>query len=68
MRDQTRTFVRGISPRDALIREAKGTDLPGRVCTDLDSLAGSWVDVPGFDEAIEARAGSTRRTGGENSE
>jgi hypothetical protein len=55
MRDQTRTFVRGISPRDALIREAKGTDLPGRVCTDLDSLAGSWVDVPGFDEAIEAQ-------------
>jgi tRNA(fMet)-specific endonuclease VapC len=61
MRDQTRTFVRGISPRDALIREAEGTDLPGRVCTDLDSLAGSWVDVPGFDEA--SRPGPGRRGG-----
>lgn len=41
--------------RDALIREAEGTDLPGRVFTDLDSLAGSWVDVPGFDDAIQAQ-------------
>ena len=41
--------------RDALIREAEGTDLPGRVYTDLDALAGSWVEVPGFDEAIQAQ-------------
>jgi len=25
------------------------------VYTDLDDLAGSWVDVPGFDEAIQAQ-------------
>ena len=41
--------------RSALIREAEGTDLPERVYTDLDALAGSWVDVPGFDEAIQAQ-------------
>jgi hypothetical protein len=41
--------------RSALIREAEGTGLPERVYTDLDDLAGSWVDVPGFDEAIEAQ-------------
>jgi ribbon-helix-helix CopG family protein len=41
--------------RDALIREAEGTGLPERVYTDLDDLAGSWVDVPGFDEAIQAQ-------------
>jgi len=41
--------------RDALIREAEGTDLPERVYTDLDALAGSWVDAPGFDDAIQAQ-------------
>jgi hypothetical protein len=41
--------------RDALVREAEGTDLPARVYTDLDALAGAWVDVPGFDEAIAAQ-------------
>ena len=41
--------------RDALIREAVGTDLPERIYTDLDALVGSWVDVPGFDDAIEAQ-------------
>jgi hypothetical protein len=41
--------------RDALIREAEGTDVPERVYTDLDALAGTWVDVPGFDDAIEAQ-------------
>ena len=41
--------------RNALIREAEGTGLPERVYTDLDDLAGSWVDVPGFDEAIQAQ-------------
>jgi len=41
--------------RSALIREAEGTGLPERVYTDLDDLAGSWVDVPGFDEAIRAQ-------------
>jgi hypothetical protein len=40
--------------RDSLIREAEGTDLPARY-TDLDALAGSWVDVPGFDDAIQAQ-------------
>jgi hypothetical protein len=41
--------------REALSTEAEGTGLPGRVYADLDSLAGSWVDVPGFDEAIQAQ-------------
>ena len=41
--------------RDALIKEADGLDLPGRVYTDLDALAGSWVDVPGFDAAVGAQ-------------
>jgi hypothetical protein len=41
--------------REALIREAEGTDVPDRMYTDLDALVGSWVDVPGFDEAIEAQ-------------
>lgn len=41
--------------RNALIREAEGAGLPERVYTDLDDLAGSWVDVPGFDEAIQAQ-------------
>jgi hypothetical protein len=41
--------------RDALIREAEGRDLPGRVYTDLDALAGLWVDVPGFDDAMQAQ-------------
>ena len=41
--------------RDALVREAEGTSEPGRVYTDLDALAGSWVDVPGFDDAIQSQ-------------
>jgi hypothetical protein len=41
--------------REALIREAEGTDVPERVYTDLDSLVGSWVDVPGFDDVIQAQ-------------
>jgi hypothetical protein len=41
--------------REALIREAEGADLPERVYADLDALAGSWVDVPGFDDAIQAQ-------------
>ena len=41
--------------RDALIREAEGADVPERIHTDLDALAGSWLDVPGFDDAIEAQ-------------
>ena len=28
---------------------------PERVYTDLDALAGSWIDVPGFDDAIQAQ-------------
>jgi hypothetical protein len=42
------------TPARRPIREAEGTDLPERVYTDLDALAGSWVDVPGFDDAIQA--------------
>ena len=30
-------------------------DLPTRVYTDLDAVAGSWVHIPGFDDAIEAQ-------------
>lgn len=41
--------------RNALIREAGSAGLPERVYSDLDALAGSWVDVPGFDEAIRAQ-------------
>jgi hypothetical protein len=41
--------------RGALIREAEGTGLPERVHIDLDALVGSWVDVPGFDDAIRAQ-------------
>lgn len=41
--------------RAALIREAEGTDVPERVYSDLDALAGSWVDDPGFDAAIQAQ-------------
>ena len=41
--------------RDALIREAEGADVPERVYADLDVLVGSWVDVPSFDDAIEAQ-------------
>jgi hypothetical protein len=41
--------------RDAPIREAEGTDVRERVYTDLDDLVGSWVDIPGFDDAIEAQ-------------
>lgn len=41
--------------RNALIREAESAGLPERVYGDLDALAGSWVDVPGFDEAIKAQ-------------
>jgi hypothetical protein len=41
--------------RDALIREAEEPDVPERVYTDLDALVGSWVDVPGFEDAIGAQ-------------
>lgn len=41
--------------RDALIKEAEGPELSGRAYTDLDTLAGAWVDVPGFDDAIQAQ-------------
>ena len=41
--------------RAALIREAEGTDVPERVYSDLDGLAGSWVDDPSFDAAIQAQ-------------
>jgi hypothetical protein len=41
--------------RAALDREAEGTGVPERVYSDLDALAGSWVDDPSFDAAIQAQ-------------
>jgi hypothetical protein len=41
--------------RDALIREAAVVEPSTRIHTDLDPLAGTWVDDPGFDEAIRAQ-------------
>jgi plasmid stability protein len=41
--------------RRALIREAGVADLEARLYTDLDALAGRWVDDPGLDEAIRAQ-------------
>src|SRR5712691_10998200 len=41
--------------REALIREAEGTNVPERLYTNLDALAGSWVEDPGFDEALHAQ-------------
>jgi plasmid stability protein len=40
--------------RGALIREA-GVVEPSQLYTDLDALAGTWVDDPGFDETIRAQ-------------
>jgi hypothetical protein len=54
--------------RDSLIREAEGTDLPGPVYIDLDALAGSWVDVLGFDETIQAEDRVDEARCGENSD
>ena len=41
--------------REALIREAGVAEPSGRLYTDLDALAGTWLDDPGFDEAIRAQ-------------
>ena len=41
--------------REALIKEAGVAEPSGRLYTDLDSLAGTWLDDPGFDEAIRAQ-------------
>jgi plasmid stability protein len=41
--------------RDALMRDVEGAGPSARVYTDLDALAGTWVDVPDFDEAIQAQ-------------
>ena len=41
--------------REALIKEAGVAEPSGRLYTDLDALAGSWRDDPGFDEAIRAQ-------------
>jgi hypothetical protein len=40
--------------RDALIREA-GVVEPSPRYTDLDALAGTWVDDPGFDATLRAQ-------------
>lgn len=41
--------------RDALIREAGVVEPSTRLYTDLDALAGTWVDDPAFDETIRAQ-------------
>ena len=41
--------------REALIKEAGAAEPSGRLYTDLDALAGTWLDDPGFDEAIRAQ-------------
>lgn len=41
--------------REALIREAAVVGPGSRLYTDLDPLAGTWVDDPGFDETIRAQ-------------
>ena len=41
--------------RDALVKEAAGIDAPAQLYSDLDALAGSWIDVPGFDSALRAQ-------------
>lgn len=41
--------------RDALIREAGVVEPSTRSYADLDALAGTWVDDPGFDDAIRAQ-------------
>ncbi len=41
--------------RQALIREAGLGESLRRLHADLDTLAGKWVDDPGFDEAIRAQ-------------
>ena len=41
--------------REALIREAGVAEPSDRLYTDLDALAGTWRDDPGFDEAIRAQ-------------
>jgi hypothetical protein len=40
---------------EALIKEAGVAEPSGRLYTDLDALAGRWLDDPGFDEAIQAQ-------------
>jgi hypothetical protein len=41
--------------REALVKEAEGVDSPDQKYTDLDALAGSWVDIPGFDDTIQTQ-------------
>jgi plasmid stability protein len=41
--------------RDALIREAGVVESSTPRYTDLDSLAGTWIDDAGFDETIRAQ-------------
>jgi plasmid stability protein len=41
--------------RDALIRAAGVAEPANPRYTDLDALAGTWVDDPGFDEAVKAQ-------------
>lgn len=41
--------------RNALIREAGVGEPSAPLYTDLDALAGTWVEDPGFDETIRAQ-------------
>lgn len=43
--------------RGALLREAGEAERLVPAYTDLDALAGAWVEVPGFDEALRAQDG-----------
>jgi hypothetical protein len=52
-RDERRSLNEVL--RGALVKEAEGADSSGRVYTDLDALAGTWVEDAGFDEAIQAQ-------------
>jgi hypothetical protein len=52
--EQERTSLNDVL-RTALTREAEAAGVPERVYIDLDALIGSWVDVPGFDDAIRAQ-------------
>jgi hypothetical protein len=41
--------------REALIKEAGVAEPSGRLYTDLDTVAGTWLDDPGFDDAIRVQ-------------
>ena len=52
-RDERRSLNEVL--RGALVKEAEGAEPSGRVYTDLDALAGAWVEDAGFDAADQAQ-------------